>query len=119
MSTTQPETGELIVRCPERLAMVRAFADAVGVRENFEYRLSYCAGRTYFGHPFRTTLSNDFAPYSFFWVNEYQTEGGEWKQGMHGGLIYHGPTHKDGTADLSLLPEGKEAEKVFYWGTHT
>ena len=88
------ETAGVIERC-------RELADSIDVlsggatehgltrRQEFERRLNNIAHRTFFGHPARTTIRPD-GDYSFFWSTRALIDG-EWKNGMCGGLIMHGP----------------------------
>ena len=105
-------TAQLIVKCPEHLAVVREFADRTGQRVQFESRLSdlyrYISAEGY-----TIMLYEDFAPFSFYW-EEIAPNG---KRSMNGGLIYHG-LHDGGgnggspTFSVNLTP-------MSGWAIHT
>lgn len=100
----------------EYLESVRAFADKIGLRENFETALDRLQTSVY-GRPARVRLYKDFAPYSFEFVKEYQAESGEWVTAYNGGLIYHGPHDRGGdgsapTFSVNVTPHNG-------WSIHT
>jgi hypothetical protein len=100
----------------EYLESVRAFADKVGLRENFERSLDRLQTSVH-GRPARVRLYKDFAPYSFEFVKEYRAESGEWVTYYNGGLIYHGPHDRGGdgsapTFSVNLSPSDG-------WSIHT
>jgi hypothetical protein len=77
-------TAQLIVNCPEHLAVVRVFADRTNQRQQFESRLSDLTA--YLPDTWTVELYTDFAPFSFFWTQFSPTR----QRGLIGGLIYHG-----------------------------
>jgi len=77
----------LQVKCTDHYQKVRQFAEENGLLEQLEGKLNQLrdmSSRYYY----YVELSEDFAENSFFWVQWYKVDG-EWKRGMHGGLIYH------------------------------
>lgn len=74
----------LIVRDEEHLKKVKEFATKRGLLQQLEGHLANLDN--WFGARLKTTLSPDFAPYSFYFIIE-DAKGIV----MNGGLIYFGP----------------------------
>ena len=117
------ETREQIVRC-------RKLADHLGpdCRKRFENHLEQLGLGFSFRWPAQTRLFREDT-WSFFWRTVCFTDAGK-KEGMHGGLIQHGPhptLNDDGsftftTWDYGLKKEREAtAEEVagVHWGIHT
>ena len=83
-------TAQLVVKCEEHLAAVRAFADSTNQREQFECQLARLTDCLSDG--WTVELYTDFAPYSFFWTEYCPTR----QRGLIGGLIYHGEHDRGG-----------------------
>jgi hypothetical protein len=104
-------TAKLIVKCPEHLEAVRAFADRTGQRAQFEQCLIDLTA--YLSDLWMVDLFSDFAPLSFFW-SQYNPAG---QRGLSGGLIYHGEHDRGGdggapTFSVCLTPTSG-------WAIHT
>jgi len=104
--------AQLIVKCPEHLAIVREFADRSGQRDQFESRLSDLY-RFISAEGYMIMLYEDFAPFSFYW-EEIAPNG---KRSMNGGLIYHGP--HDGGGNGSEPTFSVSLEPCQGWAIHT
>ena len=113
----------------DRLARCRTLADFVGAecRKQFDRMIERLGGGFSFGSPSQTRLFND-GDWSFFRRTVVHTPSGD-KEGMHGGLIRHGPcpiedgdTFKFRTWDYGLKCE-RDATKAeiegIHWGIHT
>jgi hypothetical protein len=106
----------LVVKCPERLAEVRAYADSIGERDQLEEQLAYLA--EFRGGECVCELQTDFAPYSFYFVL-YGPVGptGEREVWMNGGLIHHA-AHSNGVGgpeySVTLTPQSRP-----HWSVHT
>jgi len=104
-------TAILIVKCPEHLEAVRAFADSTGQRAQFEQCLIDLTANL--SDLWMVDLFSDFAPLSFFW-SQYNLAG---QRGLSGGLIYHGQHDGGGnggapTFSVNLMP-------MSGWAIHT
>jgi hypothetical protein len=98
------------------LTSVQSFADRVGLRASLDKALDRLGGQ-FFGHPTRVRLFKDFAPQSFEFVKEYQSESGKWEFAYNGGVIYHGP-HDNG-GDGSAPTFSVNLERHHGWSIHT
>ena len=78
-------TAQMIVHCTDHLAAVRTFADETGQRPQLEAQLTRLT--EYLGGEWEILLYSDFAPMSFFWVQQHTITR---QRGLVGGLIYHG-----------------------------
>jgi len=104
--------AQLIVKCPEHLAAVRTFADVTGQRDQLEAQLTRLT--EYLRDEWEIQLYSDFAPMSFFWVQQHTLTQ---QRGMIGGLIYHGQLDNFGdgrgpTFSVCLTP-------ISGWSIHT
>jgi len=99
----------------EQLMEARAFADSIGLREQFEKRLAYLD--TYAEHgdrgKSRCHLFPDFAPYSFSILMQVRNGEGEYRTWFNGGLIFHGPTD-GGAPNFSVSLSAEQG-----WQVHT
>jgi Domain of unknown function (DUF4120) len=105
-------TAQLIVKCPEHLAVVREFADRTGQRAQFEEKLEDLT-KWVSADGYTVNLYTDFAPYSFYW-EEIAPNG---KRSMNGGLIYHG--QHDGGGNGSGPTFSVNLEPSNGWRIHT
>ena len=113
----------LVINCDERFTEAKAFAEKMGLSEQFQSQLDYLdtyangPGCTYAkedGKNTKCVLYSDRAPYSFgFVVWKFD---GSWNMWFEGGLIYEGPgCPADGSAPsftVSLNPSNG-------WHIHT
>jgi hypothetical protein len=90
--------AQLIVHCPDLLEKVRSFADRTNQRTAFENKLEDLT--RYKRDGWTVDLYEDFAPYSFFWV-EY--EPATKQRGLIGGLIYHGAHDGGGNGEAPTI----------------
>lgn len=76
----------------DRLENCRKLASFVGrkCRDGLERNLEVISRKESWGHPSQTRLMLD-GQWSFFWSERVRIDN-EWKKGMVGGLIQHGPT---------------------------
>jgi hypothetical protein len=98
------------------LASVRAFADSVGAREQFEKKLEYLA--TYRDGTCVCKLYKDFAPHSFeFVLMGPEKPDGTRERWFNGGLVLHAP-HSTGAGapefSVTLNPQDH-----YHWEVHT
>ena len=122
---TPAETGERLDRC-------RKLADFVGAecRAGFDNRIAWLSHKTRGnGNPIQTRVWLDHHKWSFFWSESVFVDG-EWKSGMCGGLIQHGPAptlNDDGSFTFTTWDYGLKAERPateaeirgIEWGIHT
>lgn len=104
----------LDIKCPDYLAQVRQFAQAVGAADELEDKLDYLA--TYGGTPdfTRCELHTDFAKNSFEFV--IYKDDLRW---FNGGLIYSGPGQPlDGSFPALTVGIGIDSSK-HGWSIHT
>ena len=104
-------TAQLIVCCPEHLQSVRAFADFIDQRKQFEQKLNDLTA--YILDTWTVQVYKDFAPFSFFWTET----GPNGEGGLIVGLIYHGQHDGGGnggapTFSVNLTPMNG-------WSIHT
>ena len=130
-----PECGPLSglvhgVKTAEQIERARALASFVGpkCRDELERRLNFLAHREGWGHPSQTLLYTE-DQFSFYFVMRSFVDG-QWKQGMNGGLIMHGP-HVEITPDGGYAfttwdyqenrsrPATDAEIKSITWSTHT
>lgn len=102
-------------RVAKQLEEARQFADRVGLRVQFETRLTYLDG---YAAPKRTrcVLAPDPAPHSFSFVMELD-RGAGWTRWFSGGLLYHGPHDGHGSGHLPTL--SVTVSPTMGWSIHT
>jgi hypothetical protein len=108
-----PECGPLYglvhgVKTAEQIERARALASFVGpkCRDELERRLNFLAHREGWGYPSQTLLYGE-DQFSFYFVMQSFVDG-QWKRGMNGGLIMHGPHVEE--VNSSALPKGQHVE---------
>lgn len=102
----------LDIRCPDELKAARDHANSLGdeARGSLERSLSHLDRM---GHP--TVLWKDFAPYSFEWVQRNK----DGSNGLHGGLIFHGPHDGGGNGGAPTFSVCLEPNARPHWQLHT
>jgi hypothetical protein len=92
----QCEVSGLVIdeRQVERLEQVRDFARQMGLSQQLNRQLNFLDKGTSFGKRSQCILGGDFAPHSFSFGHYILPEsaGEKRRPGLHGGLIYQGPT---------------------------
>lgn len=90
-----------------------------GLLDNLHYLGHYAEERAkQEGWKMKTTIYNDFAPFSFGFDVRLSPDGGKtWKGFLNGGLIYSGPDQPlDGSGPAFTVSLGEPGEG---WSTHT
>jgi len=81
----------MTIHCQERFDAARAYAKSVGLLENFDEvfnRLKSWEERDYC--PVEIHIGSDFEKHSFTFREEYLREDLKGRDGICGGIIYHG-----------------------------
>jgi len=79
----------------EHVDACETFSVSVCKSESLQDTLTRVAFPSYFGEPSRTVLYKDFAPHSFGFSVQVNTENG-WRSVMSGGIIWHSATEEWG-----------------------
>lgn len=81
----------MTIHCQERYDAARAYAESVGMLENFDgcfERLRQHEQRDY--RPVEVNVYSDWEKHSFYFEEEYKDEDLKGKVSLNGGIIFHG-----------------------------
>lgn len=113
----------LIILCTSHHEVTKAFAERIGLLDDLEAQLTYLDGyaneasrRAGSSDLTRCQLSQDIAPWSFYFQMERAGEDGIYRFWFEGALVYHGPSD-GGSGEAPSFATGLVPQHG--WSLHT